>query len=824
MKVLWSWLLELVDLDKLPTVEEGARALTRGGLEIEGMTNLGAAFSGVVIAEVVGKRPHPQADKLTLVDVITERNGTATQVVCGAPNVPEPGRRVLWAQPGAVLPGKNGPITLGKKAVKGIESPGMLCAEDELGLGESHAGIIVLDEDDKTPLGERAQKALGIDDWLLEVNAPANRGDVLGHIGVAQELVAMLRGRVVWPDVDKAALAAGAGVAIAIADPSLCPRYTALRIENVTVGHPTTFAARRIAQRLRGVGVRSISNVVDVTNYVMFELGQPLHAFDADTLTSGVIGISPAKDGERFKTLDNVDRMLMPGDLMIRDGEKGIALAGVMGGLESEVTDKTTNVLLESASFRALSIRRTARRLGLHSEASHRFERNVDPELCAIASARAAKLFADVAGGTVAGGMVDAYPGKKPIAAIPVRLSRVRMVSGVALEATTCKDALERLGCTVSGSPEGESVVFDVTPPSARADVAREIDVIEEILRVVGYEPVPSSLPSLRQAPGGRPVDRGDACRNALAAAGLSEAITFGFQSVERCQALGFAPTDRRAQPIALRNPMSLDQAVMRTSLVPNLLAAIARNQSFGRPDVALFEVGSVFIRRGEGITERPMHELADEPLWAAGVFAGKRPAQLGAGTPWDAFDAKAFAERAIRSVAGAIAITTRATSGGGAIVPFLHPGVAGELWLEGIDMPIGVFGEVHPEVRKRLGVSGPAFVFDVDLGRVPLAQPAQMTPIAKFPGSTRDVSLLLQSTISAGKIADVIAATREPLVHQVRLLEDYRDAKLGEGMKSMLWSIEYRSPERTLTDVEVDAAHEAIVARLVEALPAQRR
>lgn len=820
MKVLWSWLLELVDLDKLPTVEEGARALTRGGLEIEGMTNLGAGFSGVVIAEVTGKRPHPQADKLTLVDVITERGGAATQVVCGAPNVPAPGRRVLWAQPGAVLPGKTGPITLATKAVKGIDSPGMLCAEDELGLGDSHAGIIVLDEDDRTALGLPAQQALGLDDWMLEVNAPANRGDVLGHIGVAQELVAMLRGRVVWPELAK--VVAGEGGTIAIADPALCPRYTALRIEGVRVGAPASFAARRIAQRLRGVGVRTISNVVDVTNYVMFELGQPLHAFDADTLTAGVVGISPANDGEKFTTLDNVERTLIPGDLVIRDGDKGIALAGVMGGLHSEVTDKTTNVLLESASFRALSVRRTARRLGLHSEASHRFERTVDPELASLASARAAKLFADVAGGTIAGGLADSYPGKRSIASIPVRLSRVRMVTGVALEATTCKDALERLGCLVTstGPSIGADQVFDVTPPSARADIAREVDVIEEILRVVGYEQVPSSLPILRQAPGVRPVDRGDTCRNALAAAGLHEAITFGFQSVDRCQALGLAPTDRRTQPIALRNPMSVEQAVMRTSLVPNLLAAIARNQSYGRPDVALFEVGNVFLRRGGGITERPIHELADEPMWAAGVFAGKRPAQIGDGTPWDVFDAKAFAERAIRSVAGDIAITTRPTTS----VPYLHPGIGGELLVAGIEVPIGVFGEVHPEVRRRLGVNGPAFVFDLELDRVPLAKPAQMTPIAKFPGSARDVSLLLQSTISAGRIADVIAQTREPLVHHVRLLEDYRDAKLGEGMKSMLWSIEYRSPERTLTDVEVDAAHEAIVARLVDALPAQRR
>ncbi len=812
MKVLWNWLLELCDLDKQPTVEEGASALTRSGLEIEGITNLGAGFSGVVVAQVVGKQPHPQADKLTLVDVITEKGGTATQVVCGAPNVPAPGRKVLWAQIGATLPGG---LTLAAKPVKGVISPGMLCAEDELGLGDDHAGIIVLAEDDPVALGASAQQALGLDDWMLEINAPANRGDVLGHLGVARELVAMMRGKLVPPDVDVSAFAGGPApsVELAIADPDACPRYIARLISGVTVGRGTTALSRRIAQRLRGVGVRSISNLVDVTNYVMFELGQPLHAFDADTLTSGVVGISHAKDGEEFTTLDDVKRTLIPGDLMIRDGAKGIALAGVMGGVDTEVTDKTTRVLLESASFKPILIRKTARRLGLHSEASHRFERGVDPELAAMASARASRLLCQVGGGTVSE-PVDAYPQRRTPPTLAVRMARVRTVSGVALETSTCRDALERLGCTVGGTDE----VLDVTPPSARSDVAREIDVIEEILRIVGYEQVQATLPILRQAPGVRPSDRADTARLALAAAGLDEAITYAFQSADRCGALGVNATDRRAQPIAIRNPMSIDQAVMRTSLLPNLIAAVARNASHGRPDVGICEVGSVFLRKGLGITERPIHELADEPTWAACVLSGKRPGQLGAGSPWDVFDAKGFAQVAIRAVAGDVEIKARATHA----VPYLHPGVGGELVVGGT--VVGWFGEIHPEVRKRLGVDSPVFAFDLDLTKLPLAEPSQMQPIVKFPGSARDVSLLLGERIPASRVEDVIAAVGEPLVTTVRLLEDYRDAKLGDGMKSMLWSILYRAPDRTLTDVEVDKAHEAIVGRLVENLPAQRR
>jgi phenylalanyl-tRNA synthetase beta chain len=818
MKALWSWLLELCDLDRQPTADEGARALTRGGLEIEGMTNLGAGFTGVVVAEVVGKQPHPQSDKLTLVDVITERGGAATRVVCGASNVPAPGRKVLWAQVGATLPAAGGgTITLGAKPVKGIVSPGMLCAEDELGLGDDHAGIIVLDEADRTPLGATAQRALGVDDWMLEINAPANRGDVLGHLGVARELVAILGGKLVLPNLELGELMASGArplLEVAIADAAACPRYTARVIDGLRIGP----SPQRIAQRLRGIGMRPISNLVDATNYVMFELGQPLHAFDAGTLTTGTIGVSPAADGEQLTTLDGAVRTLVPGDLVIRDGGRGIALAGVMGGHATEVTERTQRVLLESASFQPLAIRRTARRLGLHSEASHRYERGVDPELAAIASARAARLLCIVGGGKILGDLVDAYPGERKPVSIAVRLPRVQMLGGVALEAATCRDALERLGFTVTPIGTAATTGFEVVPPSARADVAREVDVIEEILRIVGYEQVMPSLPVLRQAPGVRPADRGDRVREALRAAGASEAITYAFQSVARCLSLGIAGGDRRSQPIALRNPMSVDQAVMRTSLLPNLLAAIARNQSYGRPDISLFEVGSVFLRRGAGLTEQPMHELADEPLWAAGVLAGRRPGQIGAGAPWDAFDAKALALVAIRAIAGEVAVRARQTQA----IPYLHPGVAGEFVL-GTEV-IGGFGEIHPDVRKRHGIDGAAFGFELELGKLAVAPPPQMQPIPRFPGSTRDVSLLLAAELPAARIAEVIEQVAEPLVQRVRLLEDYRDPKLGDGRKSMLWSIEYRSPDRTLTDVEVDKAHEAIVGRLVENLPAQRR
>ena len=844
MRALWSWLCELCEFETQPSVERGVELLTSRGLEVEQLIDLSSSFRGVVVAEVVATRRHPHADKLTLVDVIVEAGGSATQVVCGATNIPPPGRKVLWAQVGATLPGG----TLSAKSVKGIVSPGMLCAEDELGLSDDHGGIIVLPADDQTALGAPAQQALGLADWVLDINAPANRSDVLGHLGIARELVAGLGGRLREPGSGGVALASvnPAQFDIAIADARLCPRYTGQLIDDVVVRPSPPW----LAQRLRAVGVRPISNLVDITNYVMFELGLPLHAFDADKLAERTIQVARARDGERFTTLDSVERTLIGDDLVVRCGDRAIALAGVMGGKNSEVSDQTTRIFLEAASFAPLAIRRTARRLGLASEASLRFGRGVDPQLADRASRRATHLICELSGGRASrssagiidstphsragsavtlgnpcrgthpgtAGIIDCYPGKRTVAPIAVRLPRVRKVSGVELSETTCTEALENLGFAVEIASAHE---LSVIPPSARSDVAREIDVIEEILRATGYDQVPSTLPALREGPPARSPDAADVVRRTLSAAGSSEAITYAFQSAERHGILGIPAADRRAQPIAIRNPMTADQAVMRTSLLPNLIAAIARNESFGRRDVNLFEVGTVFLRRGEGVGEQIPHELADEPTWVAGVLTGHRAAQLGVGAPFDIFDAKALGIAAIRAVAGPLTVHINKAE-----LPYFHPGVCGTF---SIDNPGGAgvcgwFGELHPHVRKRLDLVRPVFAYEIDLSSLPVASPTQMHGIPKFPGSDRDVSLLVAESISAGRVAEVIASVAEPLVVGARIVEEYRDGKLGGGMKSMLWSISYRSPDRTLTDTEVDAAHRAIVDRLIETLPAQVR
>jgi phenylalanyl-tRNA synthetase beta chain len=822
VKIVWSWLLELVDLDRMPTVEEGARALTAGGLEIEGLTDLGAGFSGVVVAEVVTRRPHPNSEKLTLVDVITERNGGITQVVCGAANVPAPGGRVLWAQPGAVLPGG---ITLGIKPVKGVDSPGMLCSEPELGIGDDGNGIIVLDPTEAPALGGRAQEALGVADWMLEVNVPANRGDCLGHLGLARELAALFGGRVrppapVLEDLKADQLEIEDLAEITVEDHRGCAAYVARVIDGVKV-RPSP---RRIQQRLRAVGVRPISNIVDITNYVLFELGQPLHAFDWAKIAGNHIIVRRAKAGERMKTLDDVERTLISEDLLICDADRPVAIAGVMGGLDTEVTAGTTRILLEAASFDPRSVRRTARRLGLHSEASHRFERGVDPAICDLASARASELMARYGGGRVADGAVDEHgfvtvgrvvDRPKHTNRVTLRVGRARALTGVPVDVATCRAVLERLGMTVSPAAGPELLEVDV--PSSRPDVTREVDLIEEIMRVSGYDQVPATLPALRAAPIRLADDRPDRARRALAAAGLSEAITFAFQSHERLASLRLAPDDSRAAPIALRNPMSVDQAILRTSLLPNLLAAIARNRSYGVPDIALFEVGSVFLRAAGQPREGEINLLADEPVRATAVLSGARPRHLGEPIPYDFFDARGVAEALLAALTDR---TPRFVPTTGAT--YLHPGVAARIQLDGIT--VGEVGEVHPETRLAFGIDAPVFVMDLDLGALGTRPVPQMRAIPRFPSTSRDVSLLLAIDLPAARVGEVIASANLPLVESFRVVEDYRGDRLPPGHKSMLWSITYRAADRTLTDVEVEAAHEAIVARLVAELPAQRR
>ncbi len=802
MKVVWSWLLELCELERDTSPEEAAAALTDLGLEVEGVERTGEGISGVVVAEVAWKKKHPNADKLTLVGVRDVDGGEITEVVCGAPNVPEPGAQVVWAKPGSQLPGG---FKIGSKKLKGIESAGMLCAEDEIGISDDHEGIIVLDE--RHPLGLDALMALHLGEIVFDIGIPANRGDCLGHLGVARELVAAVGGRLKpWAsplaDLTDASLQASDLVSVDIADPTGCPRYIARIIDGVTLAP----SPRWMRERLRAVGVRAISNLVDVGNYVMFELGQPLHAFDYATVDGQRIVVERAGDKYRsMKTLDDVERELHANDLLICDGSGPVALAGVMGGLESEVQASTGRLLLETASFEPLGIRRTARRLGLHSESSHRFERSVDIVGAERASQRAAQLLAQVGGGRVAAGVVDNYPSPAPPHTVSVRVTRASELTGVEFTVAQARETLEKLELRV-GDGDADSLIVEV--PTFRADIEREVDLIEELIRVYGYDNVPVTLPRTTTPPPPS-TDVGKLLRDALTAAGLSEAITFGFTSPVRISALALGAHDPRGKPYKLRNPMTVEQSVMRTSLLPNLLGAVSRNLKYGVRDVGLFELGIVFLP-SDG-------ELADERFNVAAVLAGGRPRWLSSAGDVDVFDLKGALVELFDALELAFELRVQPN------ISYLHPGVAAEVFVAG--ERVGVIGEVHPYTRAQFEIEVPVFTFELDLDAYLKRPIRQMRAIAKHPAVSRDVSFFVDVATPAARVHDVIAAAEQPLVERVEVLEDFRDERyVPEGKKGMLWSITYRALDRTLTDAEVDAAHEPIVAGILSNLDAQRR
>ncbi len=822
MRIVWSWLRELTSLNGHEngselSPEEAAAVLTRGGLEVEDLEFVGAGIQGVVIAEVVGKRRHPNADKLTLVSVIDKPGGVVTEVVCGAPNVPEVGGRVLWAQPGALLPG----LEIGKRTIKGIESAGMLCSEQELGLGEDHDGIVVLEADEQhAPLGSDPMVSLGLADVVFDIGIPANRADCLGHLGVARELVALLDDRdginalqLVPPPVDLAEFTQPSVdvadlVQVTISEPERCSRYTARVIDGLTVKRSPRWMRRRLSM----VGVRPLSNLVDVTNYVMFECGQPLHAFDLKKINGDRIEVRCARVGESLTTLDGTERTLVETDLLICDQAGPVALAGVMGGMSTEVDADSTQVLLEAAQFAPIPVRRTARRLGLRSESSFRYERYVDPNGVDAASARAAYLLAKTGGGRIASGLVDVYPRPCLPTMVFLRPSRATAIAGMPFDSVAAISLLTREGLKVTSVSDDK---LEVTIPTSRIDLSREIDLIEELIRLRGFDKVPATLPPLSQPPRGRPLNRSDIARDALIGAGLSEAITFGFTSPEAIAYLGFPDTDPRSHPMALRNPMSQRQSVMRTSLLSTLLEAVAHNLKHQLSDVRLFEIGSVFIGT------IPSEELPAEPVKVAVVMTGQEVAHLGDRRPLDVFDLKGVLDLLVGALpTHPLPLEAVATS----TIPFLHPGLSGELRTQDGQV-LGVYGEIHPSVRQSFEINCPVFAFELGLDQFPEVSAKQMTAIPRFPASSRDLSFWLDRTIPANDVRQAIHQTHIALLESAEILEDFRDEHyVPEGKKGMLWSLTYRSHERTLTDAEVDAVHEQLCSTLLLGLDATRR
>jgi phenylalanyl-tRNA synthetase beta chain len=800
MKITYRWLREYVETDLSP--QAVADRLVGGGIEVAEVRPLITGLTGVVVAEIEAIEKElgltAAGHHLRLCRVVTPAGRFS--VVCGAPNA-GPGLRAAFATPGASLPGGR---RVDVATIRGARSEGMLCSEKELGLGEDASGILLFPGD--APLGADAVSYLGLDDWVLEVEVTPNRPDCLSVVGVARELAALTGARFRGPTVQVTEGEADAATlaSVVVEDRELCPRYAARVITDLRVAPSPPW----LAQRLRAVGLRPINNLVDVTNYVLWELGHPLHAFDYDTVAGHTIVVRRAGAGERLVTLDGQERELTDSMLVIADPEHAIGLAGVMGGANTEVAQATERVLLESAYFDPASIRRTARALGLSTEAAYRFERGADIDGLRDALDRAAQMMAELGDGMVAKGVLDVYPAPRPAVRIPLRLERIRRIVGACPPRSEVIGILRGLGLEVDEGP-----TLEVQAPTFRRDLRMEDDLVEEVIRVWGYAQIPSTLTAGRLSRVSRPpaLTQADRVRQALVGAGLWEVVTMSFVDPERLNLLGWDPAS--PELVALRNPLSRERSYLRPSLVPGLLELLAGNLRRQNSDVRCFEVGRVFAAGGpEG--------LAREDLRVGVALMGARATRSWSRKPEEAdlYDAKGTAEHVLATL-GVTESETRPREFG-----FLEAGRGGELVATG--EALGWFGEVNLSVREGFDLDRPVFLAELSLDAVRALspRPVRHRPLPRFPAVQRDVALVVSVDVPAAEVTRAIRAVQEPLLRRVELFDVYSGDQVGAGRKSLAYTLVYQADDRTLTDREVDDLHARIVERLRRELGATLR
>ena len=802
MKVSLKWLRDYVDLDITP--QELADRLTMAGLEVDAVEEYTPAFTGVVTARILTMRRHPDADKLHLLEVTT--GGEPIPIVCGARNM-KPGDVVALATVGAAIPGG---YTIKSSKIRGEASEGMLCSEDELGIGPDASGLLILPPD--TPLGENLIDVLDLRDTVLDIGVTPNRADCLSIVGIAREAAVLCGKKLRYPKIDfkESSEDIRSLTSVEILDPDLCPRYTARMIRGVKI----LPSPKWMRERLEAVGLRAINNVVDVTNFVMMELGQPLHAFDFRFLEEGRIVVRRSREGEPFVSLDGKTRTLNAETLMICDGRKPVAIAGIMGGENSEVKDDTETVLLESAYFNPSAIRRGARFLGMGTDAAFRFERGIDPEGVVRALDRAAQLIADLSGGSVCKGHIDTYPKKVPVPGpIRLRMDRVEAILGTPVKDSEATAILKGLGMSVKKEGRGG---LSVTPPTFRVDLWREIDLIEEIARIHGYDKIPVTVPAI-PVPGDlhdRKREFESAVRSALNGQGFTEVLNYSFISAGSADVLGFPEGDGRRRFVRIANPLTEDQAVMRTTLLYGLLETMRRNVNAGSPNLKLFELGKIFIAAGEA-------ELPRETDMIALLMTGSRY-----GENWhfqsltaDFYDVKG----ALENLAAALRVEGLRCEAAPDI-PWLHPGRAARVYVGGRE--IGSFGELHPDVSGRMDLRGRAFVLEVEAA--PLAggarEAVRYREYSRFPSMVRDVAFLVGLETEAGRLIALAAEAGEELLEKVDVFDVYIGKGIPEGMKSFGLRFTYRSASKTLTDEETGQAHGRIVKKIVETTGARIR
>ena len=801
MLVSLKWLKDYVDVEMTPT--ELADALTMAGLEVDEIKQIKPAFTGVVSAEILSVKPHPSADKLCLC-AVTDSIQTYP-IVCGAKNI-KAGDIVPLAKVGATIPGG---YTIKSTVLRGEKSDGMLCSEEELEVGDDNTGIMQLPPG--TALGKPLEEILDLGDTVLDVSITPNRADCLSMIGIAREVAAITGKKIKMPagEVYESAEDINSITSVKIIDSDLCPRYTARMIKDVEIRPSPVW----MKTRLEAVGLRSINNVVDVTNFVMLEMGQPLHSFDFRFLEEGRIVVRKSVQDEEFVSLDGKARKLEADTLLICDGVKPVAIGGIMGGLNSEVKDDTRIVFLESAYFNPSSIRRSARRLAMPTDAAFRFERGIDPEGVLAALNRAAGLIADLSGGKVCKNFIDEYPAKVPAAAnIPLALSRVNAVIGTAIEGSEVIRILQSIGMEVKENEPGK---YLVTPPTYRVDITREIDLIEEVARLYGYDRVPVTLPdvAVTEMAAIPRLDLEERIRTVLTGNGYNEVINYSFISPQSVDYLGLTENDERRRLVHIKNPLVEDQAVMRTTMIFALLDSLKKNANNGCFNLKLFEMGRIFLSGGAG-------KLPAERNVLAGLLSGTIGEDL-----WnyrlnvDFYDVKGCIDNLFSDLkTGDCRYVAENPE------PFLHPGKSANIYLN--DSKVGYLGEVHPDVKDRMDLKVNSYVFEINLDMLVnhIAGEVTYKEISKYPAVARDVAFVVDSSVQADYMLDIVLRQKEDLLENVGIFDIYAGKGLPDGTKSLGLRFSYRSPDKTLTDLEVNNVHERIVRKTIELTGARVR
>lgn len=805
MKFTLNWLQKYVDTAGL-TPAEIAEELTMLGLEVDSVTPLYEELAALKTGLVVSCDKHPDADKLSLCQV--QIGNETHQIVCGAPNVRKD-LAVVVALPGTVLPGN---FKIKKSKVRGVESAGMICSERELGLSDNHDGIMELPTG--TPHGAKFIEVMDLADTFIEVDLTPNRPDCASVIGIAREIAGKVKKPLQVPVLDREISNRSPEFKVEVGSTELCPRYAAKLIKNITVG-PSPWWLRKT---LLSVGLRPINNIVDITNFVMLEYGQPLHAFDFSKIAGKTIFVrNPHSYEMEFVTLDGSSRTLSEEMLVICDAEKPIAVAGVMGGLNSEIDDSTTDILLESACFNAVSIRKTARKLNLSSDASYRFERGVDPGGTINALDRAVELIVEISGGTLPDSGADVYHGRMPVNTQTLSISRTSKLIGVSFSGEQLTEMLKSIGMRIAIKDED---TLWVGPPTFRIDIEREADLVEEIARLYGYNNIPTATPKVHLSYPEQDSNRMKRYPLAqkLALSGFNEAINYSFGAPKHADMLMLGELDYRRKVVSLLNPLSDEQSVMRSCLLPGLLENVKRNINFQKTAVKLFEIGKVFTPKGHDI--QPI-----ERQFISGVLSGNRfgessPLYFQA-APTDIFDAKGtvefiFDEMGLSHLDGNDQIKYSVPPEG-AREPFSCEHYSLALHLD--NELIGTIGKFETQVLRNFGIKHEVFYFDLNFDVLCSIAPAAnvFLSLPVYPAVKRDIALVVANSVSAGQLLNEIRESREKLIEHAEIFDVFEGGKIPDGYKSVAVSIVYRSQTNTLTEKNVEKSHSKIVRLLTD-------